>query len=235
MSSVSSPVAQPLFSPEEPRSFEYRPVPISVPVAVFLALAGLLSFLTPVGVPVAIFGLLLSLWCVLSIGRSRGELGGKRLAWMALVLSTVGAVGGLAVHSVAYANEVPEGYSRLNFTSDISMKGFVYTPRGPSFHPEVAALDGQKVFIKGYMYPAGQMEGLTSFVLCRDSGDCCFGGTPKIEDMILVTMSGAATADFTPGLTSVAGSFGLRPEGGANSSPVFTMQAIKVEPSQTSF
>src|SRR5690349_2051912 len=97
MSSVSqspAPVGS-LFSntetirPDEARSFDYRPVPVSVPVAVFFGMCGLLAFLTPVGVPVALIGLFLSLWCLLKIRRSAGEYSGTWLAWSGLMLSIV--------------------------------------------------------------------------------------------------------------------------------------------------
>ena len=50
------------------------------------------------------------------------------------------------------------------------------------------ALDGQRIFIKGYMYPTKELEGLNSFLLVKDTGQCCFGGNPAITDMIMVTM-----------------------------------------------
>ena len=52
--------------------------------------------------------------------------------------------------------------------------------------PEVAALDGKPIFIKGYMYPTGRQTGITEFVLVKDTGQCCFGGQPKLTDMIVV-------------------------------------------------
>ena len=108
-------------------------------------------------------------------------------------------------------------------------------------HPDVRALDGKKVFLKGYMYPMRQTTGLPSFVFCRDSGDCCFGGTPKIEDMIVVKMAGDLTADYKPGLVSVAGTFELRKDfetrfgGETGAEPIYAMTATLCEPSRSSF
>lgn len=249
MSSVSqspAPVGS-LFSntdsirPEEPRTFDYRPVPVSVPVAVFFGICGLLAFLTPVGVPVALIGLFLSLWCLLKIRRSAGEFSGKWLALTGLVISSIAFFGGVATHSVAYATEVPEGHRRLNFTQDISQKGFVQENGYMTPHPDVVSLDGKKVFLKGFMYPTRLTEGFQSFVFCRDSGDCCFGGTPKIQDMIVVRMEGEQTTDYYPGQVSVSGTFRLRKDFSDQSfaeltggNPIYEMTAIRVEPSRTS-
>src|SRR5688572_4420330 len=151
MSGVSQPATTvgSLFSdappavPEEPRSFDYRPVPISAPVALFFGISGLLAFLAVGGLPVALFGLSLSAWSLLKIRRARGEYGGTWLAAGGLVLSAISFVGGTAVHSVAYATEVPEGHVRLNFTQDISRKGLVFENGAVAAPPEVAALDGK--------------------------------------------------------------------------------------------
>jgi hypothetical protein len=216
-------------------------VPVSVPVAVFFGICGLLAFLTPAGVPVALIGLFLSAWCLLKIRRSAGEYSGSWLAGAGLLLSAVAFVGGVAVHSVAYATEVPEGYRRLNFTQDISKKGFVQENGFLSPHPDVLGLDGKKVFLKGYMYPMRQTQGLPSFVFCRDSGQCCFGGQPKVEDMIVVKMDGDRTTDYFQGLVSVAGTFKLRQSIDQSygeltgAEPIYEMTAVHVEPSRTSF
>ena len=66
--------------------------------------------------------------------------------------------------------------------------------------PSAQELNGKKVFIKGYVYQpsgrGGQMSGLKEFVLVRDKGQCCFGGNPKLTDMILVKLQGSLTAEF---------------------------------------
>jgi hypothetical protein len=249
MSSASPPSAPTgsLFSgpgtapPAERRTFEYRPVPVLAPVAGFFGVCGLIAFLTPAGVPVALIGLFLGSLSLLKILRSGGEYGGKWIASTGLLLSLVSFVGGTAYHAFAYATEVPDGYLRLNFTEDISNKGFVQENGYVAPHPDVVALDGKKIFLKGFMYPTGQDLGLKSFVFCRDSGSCCFGGQPKREDMIVVHMEGDRTTDYHQGLVSVAGTFGLRKTiderygSVTGAEPVFEMTAIRVEPARTSF
>jgi len=68
-------------------------------------------------------------------------------------------------------------------------------------------LDGKKVFIKGYVYPGREKNGIRTFLLVRDQGDCCFGGDPKITDRILVTLKRSVAASATPRLHKLAGVF----------------------------
>jgi hypothetical protein len=232
----------PLAPASEPQTFDYRPVPVSAPVAVFFGISGLLSFLTVAGLPVALIGLFLSALCLLKIRRSAGEYGGTWLATTGLLLSAIAFFGGATVQSVAYATEVPEGHARLNFTDDIANKGLVVEQGRIAAPPEVAALDGKPIFLKGYMFPMRQTEGLPTFVFCRDSGDCCFGGSPKTEDMIYVRMKDGMTTDYFPGLVSVAGTFALRRDQSGDlatvseiGQPIYEMTATLVEPSRSSF
>jgi len=44
------------------------------------------------------------------------------------------------------------------------------------------------VFIKGYVYPDGQQYNIKRFILIPDMGTCCFGGQPKLTDMVEVTL-----------------------------------------------
>ncbi|MEK6235181.1 MAG: hypothetical protein N2C14_10735, partial [Planctomycetales bacterium] len=45
-----------------------------------------------------------------------------------------------------------------------------------------------------------------------DNGDCCFGGQPKLTDMIQVTLKDSQTLDYSPHMVKVSGTFQLRDE-----------------------
>ena len=63
------------------------------------------------------------------------------------------------------------------------------------------------------MYPMEQTTGLTKFTLCKDTGDCCFGGEPKISDMIHVEFVDGVTADHRELILSgVAGTLRVKPK-----------------------
>lgn len=217
--------------------FDYRPVPVSAPVAAVLGLLGLSAFLAAFGLVLAAVGLVVSLIAWRAVTRTDG--GGLWLAVAGLALSLVGLIGGGASHAYAYQTEVPEGHVRLDFTTDISEVAVVPTAAAPEgeLSPVVKALDGTPIFLKGYMYPdpSGKERGLSRFIFVKDSGECCFGGKPKLTDMIQVSMTGD-TADYYGGLVSVAGTFKLRPVGGRGElDPIFEMTATRAGPARTSF
>ncbi len=79
--------------------------------------------------------------------------------------------------------------------------------RGGHDPPSAKELDGKKVYIKGYMYPTDQTTQIKEFVLCRDNGTCCFGGQPKLTDMIQVKLKEPLALDYHTGLRYIAGNF----------------------------
>ena len=88
-----------------------------------------------------------------------------------------------------YANEVPpdtEG-GRITF---YDLRPDKDRPDLP-VSPEMLNLDGKKVFIKGYVHPSvGGLGRVKEFDLVGDMGTCCFGGTPKMTDMVRVNLLG---------------------------------------------
>lgn len=57
-------------------------------------------------------------------------------------------------------------------------------------------LDGQRIRLRGFMFPTFLAEGITSFGLARDNGICCFVKEPKIYDMIQVSLADGVTTDY---------------------------------------
>jgi hypothetical protein len=70
-------------------------------------------------------------------------------------------------------------------------------------------LDGKRVFLKGYMFPTDGRP-VSEFTLCRDSGECCFGGQPSPWDMVRVVMKDPPRAQHTTWRRKVAGVFKVR-------------------------
>jgi hypothetical protein len=208
------------FDPTATSEFNYRPVPVIAPVSLCL---GLLS---------------VSVICILRLRKTHGEYGGMWLGVCGFLLSFACFTTSGGLWAYGYTTEVPDGCRRLNFMSDISRKGFVMQKgKADFFNPDVKALDGQKVFIKGYMYPTKQMQGLTSFLLVKDNAQCCFGGNPAMQDMILINLIPGKSTDFHQGvLTSVAGVFHCQQASGpAGLQPTYTIDGMFVENSRTLF
>lgn len=193
--------------------FDYRPVPPLAAVTAVLGVISLLALITEFALPFALFGVVLGILAARQIKRANGEYSGLWLVRIGLVLCVLCLCGGSAFHAYVYATEVPEGYTRVSFVRDIAKKDFVVHEGRQDYHPEVKALDGQQIFLKGYMYPDGRTEGLRQFILCKDSGECCFGGKPALTDMIFVNIpEDVPAASYYDGLVAVAGEFMVAPD-----------------------
>ena len=114
--------------------------------------------------------------------------------------------------TLAYIAELPEGYARMNYAMLQPLPG------DPPMAVPASALEmnGRDVLLKGYMYPGSRQRGITEFLLCRDQGDCCFGGEPKITDRVLVRITDPDGIAFTQRLIKVAGRFRIEPAGTAD-------------------
>lgn len=162
---------------------DYRAVSWSAVAAILIAIPSVIALIFPAMILLSLIALFLSVHAISSIRSRRDEFTGLRIAYVALGLALLTGNGGLAIASVIYATEVPEGFERINWlVLDAEEKD------GPP--PQSAIdLDGKKIFIKGYVLPGNGGEDLMEFVLVPDLGSCCFGGQPALTDKILVTIT----------------------------------------------
>lgn len=216
--------------------FLYTPVPVFVPLSLGTAAVSLVAFLWELLTVIPLLGAAFGAIAMLQISRARGGLGGWWLAVTGTVLCTVMLVASGGLHAYTIMTEVPAGYQRINFASDISAKEFVAVDGKVSPPAEVLALSQQQVFLKGYMYPTRQSTNLPRFILCKDSGDCCFGGQPKQTDMMLIEMQDGATVNFATGLVAVAGEFLAEPSlDPTGLQPVYKLKCKYFSPAKSSF
>ncbi len=189
--------------------FPYRALSRSAIVSVLLffpALLGLIQAFAPLLV-FALCGIIaagLSLW---TISRYPQEYSGKQLAWTGLILNSLLLVSGVAEHSYVYATEVPEGYNRVAF----------YELQQPEPLPDIPTakaieIDGQDIFLKGYIHPSSGSGMLRRFILVPDLGTCCFGGQPRSTDMIEVTLTNGQTVQAGLTKLKLAGKFMVVPQ-----------------------
>ncbi len=236
MSMVREMTSDPLNSAELGQDeFLYRPMPPLVPVSLAFVCLSLLAGLSDLLLIVPLLGILIAFIGYYQICRSSGELGGGPLALTSLVLMLLMFIGFSALHLHSYATEVPDGFTRINFNSDISQKGFDVSGGSLGIHADVAKLADKPIYLKGYMYPYRETHGLTTFVLCKDSGECCFGGQPKPTDMILVHMKDGKTVDYHDKmLIGVAGTLKIEPtfdESGLR--PIYQLDCQYFAPAKT--
>ena len=217
-----------------PMELQYRPVPVSAVVGCVLGVLSVISFFGITGSVVAVLGILISGYSLIRILASRGDLGGKVSAAAGLGLSVLFLAGGVAFQTYLYRTELPPGFQRVSFADDISRKGFVNVEGQMALHPDVEAMVGKQIFLKGFMFPGGDPKGLTAFLLVKDSGTCCFGGQPKVVDMIGVQMEPGKTVDYYTGKVSVAGELELNSEySGREREPIYLMKGQIVSKSKT--
>lgn len=191
--------------------FECPPVPPLAPITLFLGVCAIGSLIGIPGLAIGVAGTLTGLISMRQIRRAEGELGGGMLAKIGFLLSVLFLVSGSALHAYTYVNELPEGHERIAFRWLSSQPIANTKEKGVEFTPEVAALEGKPIFIKGYMYPTQSRVNLSEFVLVKDNKDCCFGGNPNLTDMIVVKLKDGLRVNHRDGLlVSVAGTFHAR-------------------------
>ncbi|WP_442509572.1 DUF3299 domain-containing protein [Novipirellula sp. SH528] len=186
--------------------FPYRAVSraaIASVVFFVLAFPGLIPTFSPLLILTAV-GLAAGLVGLRAIKQFPDEYSGLALAKFGVIANALLLIGGIGLHTYIYLTEVPDGYTRIPF----------YELQQPSGMPDIPTrfaydIDGDKVFLKGYIHPASGGGALRQFILVPDLGTCCFGGQPKSSDMIEVTVTNGK--NVKAGLTKrkLAGKFQL--------------------------
>lgn len=216
--------------------FAYTPVSPWGPIALVLGLSSLTGLTNNVfGLVLAFVSTIVGIVAFFRIRGSAGTFRGTGFALTGMILSVLCLTLGSVKLSHAYQTECPEGFVRVNFPNEISKKEFVFYGGARRLHPDVAPLIGKQVFLKGFMWQTQRDEGLTSFVLLKDNGECCFGGSPKPFDMMVVNMAGDSTTRAYNCMVAVAGTLNANVNAGTEE-PVYTIDdAVLVEEAQTSF
>ena len=106
--------------------------------------------------------------------------------------------------------EVPTGSTLLADKTFDDLK-FDIEPDAPFdrslLTPEIEALAGRPIRIRGYILPTAQKRGIKQFVLVRDNQECCFGPGAALYDCILIRMQPGKTAEFSIRPVAVTGKF----------------------------
>lgn len=208
---VTADIDQTNLVPEEfEREETYRPLHALAVVSCGLGALSLLAWVDWFLLVVPMLGLVTGWIAWRTISRNSDVYTGKWLAVSGVGASLLLGASGAGRLSWVYVHEVPEGYRRISYE-------LLQPPPDapPGAIPATAReLDGQKVFIKGYVFPndlRGQTEGIREFTLVRDKGQCCFGGNPKLTDKIRVKLQGKLQLTYSTGVQRLAGTFRVRP------------------------
>jgi hypothetical protein len=217
--------------------FEYRPLSTGAIASLVLGALSLPIFIASrdsfesclAFTPLPLAGLAIGVWSLAKMRANPDQFTGGKAAVIGTALSAFCLIGGLAFSGYVYATEVPDGYERRTFAdlrpndNDLAAKKVV--------PDDIAALDGQKVFIKGYIRPDSTRyrENIDAFLLVRDNNQCCFGdlSTVKYFDQIAVTMQGKLRVDYHAGLFRMGGTLRVLPENARDmaSGPAYVLEA----------
>lgn len=186
---------------------QYRTLSLSAIATVVLAIVSVTSLLIPMLLFLPVIGTILGIYSVLKIRRRPEEYTGLGVAQVGLLMCLTLAIGGIGWNSYVLATEVPEGFERISF--------FDLQPNpeypGIPIPPEAMELNGKNIFVKGYVYPDGQAGNIKRFVLIPDLKTCCFGGQPKLTDMIEVTLRDPLRTDYSLRRRKLAGVLKVSP------------------------
>lgn len=234
-------------SKDDEDEFQYRPLSTA---AIFSVLFGVVSSMTFLAAnvsllnclifcPIPVIGLICGLVALKKIHQLPDQFSGFSLAIAGTVMSTLGLVGGLAYAGYVHATEVPPGFERLSFfelrPDEVEQRGNEKIPR------DVQNLDGQQIFIKGYIRPGTHVsnggspvrKNFSRFMLVRDSGECCFGDLSSVKyyDKMIVQVNQGVKAEYSGGMFRVAGKLTIVPANPTNGilEPGYVLEAEMVQ------
>jgi hypothetical protein len=180
----------------------YRAVSRGAVASLILALFSPLAFAFTSFLIVPVVGAILGFTAYRSVKRYPLELTGGTVAVIGTFLCSALFISAAAYHTYDYSTEVPEGYTRITFAN---LQPVAEHPELP-VSPQSLQLNGQKIFVKGYVHPdLPSRTNIKRFILVPDMGTCCFGGQPKLTDMIEVNLSDPNRISYTRRKRKLAG------------------------------
>lgn len=185
----------------------YRSLSPAAVLSCVLGVASVAAFLDWWLVVLPIAGLAMGIFALRRVAARSDELAGRFPAIAGVVLSAACLVGSQCTLWYIRLTEVPEGHLRISY-AELQPDPRVVNQIVP---PSATELHGERVFIKGYVLAGTRKDGIRTFILVRDQGDCCFGGDPKLTDRILVQLKGGQAFTYTDKLQKLAGRFQIRP------------------------
>jgi hypothetical protein len=185
---------------------------ICAPAVISVVLGGL-SILTALHWSLALIplaGIVLGWSAHRRIRAAPDEWTGLGLARLGIGLSAALWVVGYGVLWVRQTVEVPWGYEAVRN----DWEKLQPDPRNPvEVIPESAtALNEKKVYIKGYMQPRRQQQGIKEFILCPANGECPFCvPNPRPTQKVRIVLQGDMETIYTNRLIGVGGKFLVEP------------------------
>ena len=204
---ISDPQSSSSTTYQEYDEFAYKSMSRAAVLCFAFGLFGLLAWISPLLLFLPACGIVFGIVAFRNLSKFPNELIGLGLARIGMILSVCLLVVSPIRHIYIYNTEVPEGYERIQFA-------WLKSPTGaPDFPtPEAIALNGKKVFLKGYIHPTSVASNAAkTFVLVPDISTCCFGGQPPLTHMIEVKLVNDKYAGKSLRCFSLAGILEVHP------------------------
>ena len=173
-------------------------------VAVVTGLLSLIGFYFSIFIVLGLIATICGVVALRTIKSAPHEFSGTAPAALGALMGVVSVVGGLGFHSYIYATEVRDGYERISFAGDLKTDN----PR-QLFTQRAEELDGKKIFLKGYVRPGLRKNGFNEFLLVGDLGQCCFGGVPKLSEVVRIRLPEDVFTNYDFGVRKIHGTFKL--------------------------
>ena len=183
---------------------EYRAISKAGVIAAVLGLTAPAAILSPLLLVLPVFGLLSGFISVYQIRRCRHELAGLKIGYFAIGISGIFLMIGSGLHAFGYVTEFP-GHARPVTFSELAADERPNQPRIPLTSLQI---DGQRIFIKGYVWPRqSEMSEMSDGFFLVPSLDSLssFGAHPKLTHMIDVRLSENLKIKYSYRKRSLAG------------------------------
>ena len=190
--------------PSAVNEFQYRTISKAAVASLALAITGLGAFVFQAFVLLPVLAIGFGFVALMEIRKYPEEVTGKLAAQLGLGFGLLIAAASISLHVYVHMTEVPDGYERMAFSD---LRPNLRTPL--PFSEKAKKLDGKKVFLKGYVRPSDQMTNMKNFILVGDFGDCCFGGNPKITEVVAVNITSDDLIDHSYFIRKIGGTFRL--------------------------
>ncbi len=63
----------------------------------------------------------------------------------------------------------------------------------------LSGLNGERIRLRGWMFPPSREDGISRFMFVRDNGICCFGRRPQVYDKVAVSLKDGLTTRYIQG------------------------------------
>jgi hypothetical protein len=189
--------------PEPKPTAPYRAISALGVASLVLGVLSILSVLDWVWHPLAAAGIVVGWLALRRISHNPGAYTGPGFAKAGIAMSFVFWAVGAGWLTYVYYTQAPPGYKPISYAVLKLPPGAPPEQRVP---PSAEELDGERVYVRGFMVPGRQQSGLKRFFLSDDPGVCSFcAPKPDITQLVEVILLGDLEGEYTTRAVGVGG------------------------------